>query len=331
MQQTNVLLVYGGGGSEHEVSLVSSNRLKDSLSKFKGEFQTLSVEIGKDGIWRADGIQGELTFNKDFVYGAKKFKVDVVVPCIHGYPGETGDIQSMLEILKIPYIGCKSEASLACFNKITSKLWFNALGIPNTPFIFLNDQGEKSIASAKGFFHLHKTVFIKASSQGSSVGVYKATNETELMEGIKNAFQYSAYILIEKAIKGRELEISAYEHQGTLNTSYPGEIILGEKFYTYEEKYSNDSVTTTDIQAKGLSDTIVKQMQEYAKTAFVGLKLRHLSRIDFFLEGNQIYLNEINTFPGLTPISMFPKMLEANGHNFDEFLKEAILGALSGK
>lgn len=324
MSSKNVLLVYGGGGTEHEVSLVSSNRLKNSLETFKGEYTTLSVEIGKDGIWRAHGTPGEINSKQEFVFGDKKFKVDIVVPCIHGYPGETGDLQSYLELLKIPYIGCGSEASKLAFNKVSTKLWFDALGIPNTPYIFIHEITAESINQVKQFLSQHKKVFVKASSQGSSVGVYPLEEQSQTEEILKKAFTYSDFVLIEKGLVARELEISAYEYQGKLHVSYPGEIICPSKFYSYEEKYSQQSETQTHIKADGLTDQVVQEIQRYAIKAFRGLKLRHLSRIDFFLDGNQIYLNEINTFPGLTPISMFPKMLEANGHNFDEFLREAL-------
>jgi D-alanine-D-alanine ligase len=192
----------------------------------------------------------------------------------------------------------------------------------------LNDQNPSSVKKAQDFLTQYGKVFIKASSQGSSVGVYPAASNDELNQAIEKAFKLSPYILIEKAIKGRELEISAYEFKGQLQLSYPGEIVCPDKFYSYEEKYSNNSVTETHIKAQGLTDKNVQDLKAFAKAAFIGLKLRHLSRIDFFLEGENIYINEINTFPGLTPISMFPKMMEAQGHDFDEFLSETITNTL---
>jgi D-alanine-D-alanine ligase len=130
--------------------------------------------------------------------------------------------------------------------------------------------------------------------------------------------------LIEKRLHPRELELSVYEFNGKLQISYPGEIICPSKFYSYEEKYSQVSQTTTETKARDLTEEQIKTMTDYAAKLYYGLKLRHLSRIDFFLDNNQIYLNEINTFPGLTPISMFPKMMEANGHSFTEFLSQHI-------
>jgi D-alanine-D-alanine ligase len=129
---------------------------------------------------------------------------------------------------------------------------------------------------------------------------------------------------MEKRLHPRELEVSVYEYDGRLQISYPGEIICPSKFYSYDEKYSLASQTTTETKASNLTPEIVKTITEYSTKLYYGLKLRHLSRIDFFLDGQTIYLNEINTFPGLTPISMFPKMMEANGHSFKTFLAQQI-------
>lgn len=327
MNTINVLLLWGGGGTEHEVSGVSVKHIESSLAKSK-EFKIHLVEISKQGEWLYLNEPGFITSIKEFKSKNYTFKIDVAIPCIHGYPGETGELPALFELFKIPFIGCNAEASINAFNKITTKLWFDALNIPNTPFIFLADLSRESINKCVEFFKLHKNVFVKASNQGSSVGVYPASSEEELLEKLKLAFKYSPFVLVEKGLNARELEVSVYEYDNEVRVSYPGEIICPSKFYSYDEKYSNDSKTYTEIRAKNLNDDTVKKIQEYAKKAFLSLKLRHLSRIDFFLENDQIYLNEINTFPGQTPISMFPKMLEANGHSFDKFLTQAIYNSL---
>jgi D-alanine-D-alanine ligase len=248
----------------------------------------------------------------------------VAIPCIHGYPGETGDIQSYFEMIGLAYIGCNSETSKMCFNKITTKLWATALGVANTPYFFLSDLSEENLAQAKAFHALHGDVVIKASNQGSSVGCYLVEKDKDPLETIKKAFTYSPFVLIEKRMFPREIEVSVYEYHGKLQISYPGEIVCPSKFYSFEEKYSQTSLTTTETKAKNLTKENVKTITEYSTKLYHGLKLRHLSRIDFFLDGNEIYLNEINTFPGLTPISMFPKMMEANGHSFTTFLSQLI-------
>ena len=314
MSQKNVLLLCGGGSTEHDVSLVSVKHIRECLSQIPNVNLT-TVEITKSGDWLDESGQ-------KFTLEAKKF--DVAIPCIHGYPGETGDIQSYFEMIGLAYIGCNSETSKMCFNKITTKLWATALGVANTPYFFLFDLSEDNLAKAKAFHALHGDVVIKASNQGSSVGCYLVEKDKDPLETIKKAFTYSPFVLIEKRMFPREIEVSVYEYDGKLQISYPGEIVCPSKFYSFEEKYSQTSLTTTETKAKNLTEENVKTITEYSTRLYHGLKLRHLSRIDFFLDGNQIYLNEINTFPGLTPISMFPKMMEASGHSFTIFLSQLI-------
>lgn len=307
----NVLLICGGGGSEHEVSLVSVKHIQDCLKNVPG-INVTTLEMTKSG--------DLTTYLKDFK------KADFVIPCIHGYPGETGDLQSLLEMIGVPYLGCNSETSKMCFNKITTKLWATALGVANTPYFFLSDLTTENVEKAKGFCALHGDVVIKASNQGSSVGCYLVEKGHDPLETIQKAFSFSPFVLIEKRMFPREIEVSVYEFDGKLQISYPGEIICPSKFYSFEEKYSAGSATTTETKAPNLTAAQVKTITEYSAKLYHGLKLRHLSRIDFFLDGGQIYLNEINTFPGLTPISMFPKMMEANGHSFKEYLSQHING-----
>ena len=325
MKNTNIMLLAGGQSSEHDVSLVSSQYLESNLKAIPG-FQVTKVIIGKDGIFRnSDNESVEINFKKQLISSSGKIlNLDYVVPCIHGFPGETGDIQSWLEMIGLPYLGCRSEASKICFNKISTKLWFDALGIPNTPYLFLNSMTDYEKAVA--FLKEHKNLFIKASSQGSSIGCYPAHNESELKIAVEKAFGFSDQVVIEIHVSPRELEVAAYEFKGEIHTTLPGEIVVPKgKFYSFDEKYAQNSETTTDIVAKNVSVEVQEKIREYAKRAFTGLKLRHLSRIDFFYtDDGKIYLNEINTFPGMTPISMFPKMLINHGHSFQEFLEENI-------
>jgi D-alanine-D-alanine ligase len=323
----NILLLFGGGGTEHEISTISSKYIEKTIDEI-GIYNIIKVEIGKDKVFRRVDSNDttielvELNSKRQLV-GKQILDIHFVIPCIHGPPGETGEIQNYLELISMPYLGCTPESSMICFNKVSSKLWFSALKIPNTPFVFLSSLNEKNIA--RDFFNIHKKVFVKASSQGSSVGCYQVTEIDSLNEALENAFKFSPYILIEKMLEARELEISVYEYEGKIITTVPGEIICPNKFYSFEEKYDQNSKTTTEVVAKGLSDSIISQMREYAIKAFVSLKLRHLSRIDFFYtKDNELYLNEINTFPGMTPISMFPKMMENHGHSFKSFLSVII-------
>ncbi len=333
MTKTTILLLCGGGSSEHEVSLVSANYLQQQLA-LTAEFDVIRVEMKKDG-WFSEKNElvyldtNSATLNSD----SSVKKIDFVVPCIHGYPGETGDIQSMLELAGIPYLGCGPEASSNSFNKITSKLWYDALGIPNTPYLFLTENDHIAHKKALEAFDKWGKVFVKAARQGSSVGCYKVTNKNELATAINAAFGYSEQVLVEKAVKPRELEVAAYEIEGELFISKPGEIIApADAFYTYEEKYSSSSHSTTEVEAKDLTEGQLALIRTSAEKVFTHMKLRHLSRIDFFLtEEGEVYLNEVNTFPGMTPISMFPKMLENNGHTFSKFLAQCVFSSLTPK
>ncbi len=330
MTNTTILLLCGGGSAEHEVSLISANFLQQQL-ELTPEFSVVRVTMEKDGWYTNEGKLVYLDTNSGTLNTEQEsIKLDFVVPCIHGYPGETGDIQSMLELSGIPYLGCGPEASTNSFNKITSKLWYDALGIPNTPYIFLSENNQQSFESSKQALEQWGTVFVKAARQGSSVGCYKVSEEALLQKALNDAFSYSDQVLVEQAVKPRELEVAAYQLNGELFITKPGEIKAPEDaFYTYEEKYSEASHSTTDVEATNLTEEQQEMIRASSEKVFTQMRLRHLSRIDFFLTPDgKIYLNEVNTFPGMTPISMFPKMLEHNGHKFSEFLADCVRNSL---
>lgn len=326
MAPKTVLLLYGGGGPEHEVSILSAKYIYDSLSLIE-DFTVFQVEICKDQIWRRKGPNCnevcELHNDRKLIINGQELEIDFIIPCIHGPPGETGDIQSIFEMIKLPYLGCGPEASKICFNKITSKLWLSSLNIPNTPYTFLSSINE--LDKAIQAFQKWGTIFIKPASQGSSVGCYMVTSLDHLEYTLIEAFKYSPYVLIEKSLVGRELEVSVYQYEGKLHVSDPGEIICPTSFYSYEEKYAKSSQTKTVIKASNLDKQIIQDIKDYTAKSFRQLKLRHLARVDFFYSNDgEVYLNELNTFPGMTPISMFPKMMENNGHKFSSFLENII-------
>lgn len=312
----NILFLKGGGGEEHSVSLVTADFLKNQIPS---HYNCIEIEVDKDFNWNLGGKSAELNFKHELKAGDESYSIDLVIPCFHGYPGETGHIQAYLEMIGIPYIGCNNEASLICFNKVVTKLWLEKLGVPITPFMILNSTDDQKEQREK-FFEEYGSVFVKASNQGSSVGCYPVQNKADLDSKIQEAFNFSSFVLVEKLITPRELEISVYDYEGKVHTSWPCEINCPDKFYSYEEKYSDSSNTQTILQAE-LPDDIVGQIQKAAKKAFNGLNLREFCRMDFFYADGEIYLNEINTFPGMTPISMFPKMIEADGLKFEDFIK----------
>lgn len=328
MNKIQVLLLCGGGGSEHDVSLRSANFIEQELHKL-AHVEVTRVEIKADRWQRSDGVDCAFALDRQLRTADGAITIDFVIPCIHGFPGETGDIQSLLDLAGVPYLGCGAEASKLCFNKISTKLWLNALGIPNTPFVFLTDDSAASMATAQQALAQWGKVFVKASSQGSSVGCYAAATAEELTQAIHDAFKFSAQVLIEQALKPRELEIAVYQYGDSLIATRPGEICVPQdRFYSYEEKYSAASHTTTSLIPQGVSEQQIQRMQQYALKAFTQLNLRHLSRVDFFLtDDGQIYMNEINTFPGMTSISMFPQMMQHHGHQFSDYLAQIIPNA----
>lgn len=333
MNQFNLLLISGGGGSEHEISLLSAKFLADSLAK-STQFNVINLVLDKNGQYTDQaGECCEITNTRELRFldvQKASINIDYAIPCLHGYPGETGDIQSYFELIKLPYLGCQPEASRNCFNKITAKMWFSALNIPNTEYLFFHHLDDAAIVQAQSALERWGSLFIKAASQGSSIGCYKVDNQSQLSGYLEQAFGFSDYVLLEKTIKAREIEIAVYEYDGQVIATLPGEIICEEDtFYTYDEKYAADSHANTHVVAK-LDKAVATQIQDYAIAAFKGMKLRHLSRIDFFLtHENEILLNEINTFPGLTPISMFPKMLMNYGHDFSDYLAKTILSQIA--
>lgn len=325
----NLLLIYGGGGTEHEVSIISANYLKTQIDNSK--YNIVDVEINHEGIWKHYSDTVEINFNGDFVVNGKVvFKVDIVIPCLHGFPGETGDLQSYLEMIKIPYIGCNSETSKNCFNKITTKLWLDSHQVQTTPFMAINSASEDELKKVTQFYQTHGELFIKASNQGSSVGCFPLKDEAEISDTVVAALALSPYVVVEKNIEGRELEVSVFSYNDKVHATVPGEIICPNKFYSYDEKYADNSDTKTMIEAADLSQEQIDEIHNMAIKAYEVLKLRHLSRIDFFLtKSGEIFINEINTFPGMTPISMFPKMMENYGVKFKDFLDQVLKQSLS--
>ncbi len=329
MSKLNVLLLCGGGSDEHKISLISAGYIQSRLET-QPNINLKKLELDSKGQYSdAQGNVFQITHEGYLQHKSNNelnWNIDFVIPCFHGFPGETGDIQSFLTLHNLPFLGADAESSVYCFNKVTAKQWFTSLGIPNTPYLFLSECTNVSVKTAEDAFDEWGSVFIKASNQGSSVGCYKIENKSDIADTLAQAFKYSSYVLVEKTIVARELEVAVYERDGEVVATLPGEIICDKNtFYDFDEKYAKNSKARTDIKAKNLSKEITDKIRSLAIKAFVGMKLKHLARIDFFLTNdNKILLNEINTFPGMTPISMFPKMLENNGDDFTEFLLNTI-------
>ncbi len=200
----------------------------------------------------------------------------------------------------------------------------------NSPYIIIPKDTKEYRKKALDFFDSCNDVYVKAASQGSSIGCYHVTDRDDLIDSLVEAFMYSSSVVIEKTIHHRELEVAVYELNGELRATTPGEVIIPENvFYTFDEKYSKSSSTVTTLEPD-LPKTILDEIRSLAKEAFNMLSLRHLSRVDFFLtDDNKLIINEINTFPGMTSISLFPKLLQHNGDNMLEFLEYVIADAIN--
>ncbi len=315
----NILLIKGGGSTEHEISLISAQYIKDQINS--NEFHVVDVEIDKNFTWRHQGEICQLNFDRTLQTTHKKIKIDIAIPCIHGFPGETGDIQSFFELIKLPYLGCNPETNTLCFNKLATKVWLEKVGVPTSPFMQLHNAKDESLQTAETFLKEHHVVYVKATNQGSSVGCYRCQTTQELKQACKEAFEYSPFVIIEKEIKGREVEVSAFEYENKLHITLPGEIECPSQFYSYEEKYNKNSETKTHVEAPNLNQEVLQKINKYAFRACQSLKVRHLSRLDFFVtESDEVILNEINTFPGHTKISMFPMMMENYGVKYSDFI-----------
>ena len=268
-------------------------------------------------------------------------KLDVVFPVLHGLYGEDGTIQGLLELLKKPYVGCKVLASSLGMDKAYTKMIFEMAGLEQAKYEYLKvynkDEG-KYIYVDKKFNerifesneilklinnNLKYPMFIKPSNSGSSVGINKANNEEELAKYIKYASDFDNKILIEEGIDGRELECAVLGNEDVI-ASCVGEIKPADDFYSYDAKYKNEK-SKIRIPAN-IDNEIAEKIRIYAVRAFKAIDGRGLARVDFFLENNtnRVFINEINTLPGFTNISMYPKLFEQSGIMYKDLIDKLI-------
>lgn len=322
-------IIYGGISTEHEVSIMSAKSVISNLNKEK--YKIKELYINKYGKW-FEIIDGKKEEIYNLIWVLKD--LDIAFPVLHGIGGEDGTIQGMLEILGIPYVGCGVFASSVGMDKIYTKILFEKAEIPQTPYVYVKNIKDNYVIINEKFdeeeFEIKKItdkikfpMFVKPSNSGSSVGVKKATNIEELKLAIENAGHYDNKILIEQGIDGKEVECAVLD-VGEPIASTVGEIQSAEEFYSYDAKYNN-SESKTIIPAK-IEKKQIEEIKRLAIKAFKIIDGRHLSRVDFFIEKetNKIYINEINTMPGFTQISMCPKLFEAVGIKYSELLDKLI-------
>ncbi len=337
-------VIFGGMSTENEVSVQSAFSILQNLDKQK--YDIYPIYIGKEGTWYSyqgsfDKIEfGEPLDEIEKIEDVVKYLkgLDVVFPVLHGLYGEDGTIQGLLELLKIPYVGCGILASSVGMDKVYTKILFEKIGLMQAKYEYVKKVKEDYIYIDKQFQekrmcleeivtiisqNLAFPVFVKPSRSGSSVGVKKAKNKEELKENIQYAACFDSKILIEEAIVGKEVECAVMGKEDVI-ASCVGEIKSAEEFYSYDAKYKNEA-SRTQIPAT-ISKEKEKEIQESAIKAFKVIDGKGLSRVDFFVEDStqKVYINEINTLPGFTNISMYPKMMEASGVPMKELLDRII-------
>lgn len=322
MGKTNLGIIFGGTSTEHEVSVKSGQAIVKHINREK--YNVFPIYIDKNGDWY-EYEKHEIKNIVEYLKG-----LDVVFPILHGKYGEDGSIQGMLEMLGIKYIGNKLLASSIAMDKAYTKIIMDKANIDQAKYIYIKfENGEykrigKDLEEQKVNINkiiklvkkeLKFPVFVKPSNYGSSVGISKANNSKQLIEAIKLAGKLDRKILIEESIVGKEIECAVLGGK-EVKASCTGQIIPSEDFYTYDAKYKKESklIIPSKIDCE-------RNVQKIAIKAFKAIDGNGLARVDFFVtEDNKIYFSEINTIPGFTSVSMFPKLWEASGIGFTEIL-----------
>ena len=346
MEKIKVGVIFGGQSTEHDVSVVSGSSVIKNLSKEK--YEIYPIYISEKGEWfhyikPAQDIDifeiGEQP--KELEKISNEFetlkKQDIIFPVLHGLYGEDGTIQGLLELLKVPYVGCKVLASGICMDKVYAKMIFEKANINQAKAVVVNTKNGYTYVDEE-LNHISTTieeickivneklkypVFVKPSNSGSSVGVSKAENDEELKNSIQEAAKYDKEILIEQGINGKEIECAVLG-MDDVKASCVGQILSADEFYDYDSKYKNAESKT--IIPADVSKEISEKIRKTAIKAFKAVKGSGLARVDFFVdkETDEIYLNEINTMPGFTNISMYPKLWENCGLTYSKLLDRLI-------
>ena len=344
MEKKKLGVIFGGMSTENEVSVVSAQSILNNLDREK--YEVFPIYIDKQGNWfkyiETDEKRefGEEVKNIEKIDNIIEYlkKLEIIFPVLHGLYGEDGTIQGLFELLKIPYVGCKVLASSVGMDKVYTKIVFEKAGLNQTPYVYVRKYKENYIYVDKNFNEtivsiekladivvekLKFPMFIKPSNSGSSVGVRKAQTEKELIEAIEYAAKFDKKILIEQGIIGKEVECAVLGNEDVI-ASCVGEIKAADEFYSYDAKYKNEE-SKTEIPAN-IEEEISNKIRKQAITAFKSIDGKGLSRVDFFIENgtNRIIINEINTMPGFTNISMYPKMFDKSGIKYKELLTKLI-------
>ncbi|HOQ14021.1 MAG TPA: D-alanine--D-alanine ligase family protein [Bacillota bacterium] len=355
MRKKTVCCIFGGNSTEYEVSLQSVTGVLNNIDRNRYDIITIGVtrdgkfylydgpeEKIKDDTWCTSDYITPVLFdpsNSDapfaFVTGGevRRLHVDCIFPVVHGKNCEDGTLQGMFSLAGVPYVGCGCTASAVCMDKATAKLILSTCGIPQAKYLcFTADEiarGADTLYDAVEEV-LSYPVFVKPSAAGSSVGVTKVKSRADLPAALRCAAEHDSKVLVEEYIEGREVEIAVlHEPDGTLIASECGEIDPGSEFYDYAAKYIND--TAKYYVPARINKSTQEKIAAVAKKIFTALGCRGFARIDFFVRGHgdaeEVIFNEINTIPGFTPISMYPRLMEYSGVPYGELITRLIEGA----
>lgn len=354
MEKLKLGVIFGGMSTEHDISIVSGSSVLKNLNKEKyditpiyidenGEWYNYEKDLNEIEILKVGEQPTELKKLENPMEALKN--MDIVFPVLHGLYGEDGTIQGLFELLKVPYVGCRVLGSCVCMDKVYTKIILEKAGINQAKYVYVrkfNDKyvlvdeqfNERVLALDETAKEVEKVVglpaFVKPSNSGSSVGINKAKTIDELKDAIEYASKFDNKILVEENINGREVECAVIGNE-EVDASCVGEILPAEDFYSFDAKYKN-SESRVVIPAE-LDKEISESIRKTAIKAFKAVDGKGLSRVDFFVERetNKIYLNEINTMPGFTTISMYPQLWGECGKTYSELLDELIKNAYNFK
>jgi D-alanine-D-alanine ligase len=341
--QTTLVVIFGGQSAEHDVSCVTAAHVLRAARPHN--YTTVAIGVSTDGTWHQpllaqlphggidpSAIPDQLiaagpSSSPDALLTFDPSQRVVIFPLIHGPLGEDGTLQGMLEMMNVPYVGSGVLSSAVAMDKAMAKTVFAQFGIPQVRYeVLREDQISQStlvtIATSLGY-----PMFVKPANMGSSVGVSKVTDIGEFHTAVQHAALYDEWILIEEAVVGRELEVAVLGNRSP-RASVVGEIEPGRDFYDYHDKYITDTASL-HIPAR-ITPAQSSQLQQLAIDAYQSLRCEGLARVDFFFEenGRGFLLNEINTIPGFTPISMYPKLWAASGVHYPDLIDELVQLAL---
>lgn len=339
MSKLQLAIIFGGKSTEHEISILSTQSILKYIDRSAFDIHLLKIDArGHWWLVEEKSIHTTIGTPVTLIPGVPKTKIidlnngktigalDVAFPVLHGVFGEDGTIQGYFKMVDIPFVGCDVLASSTCMDKDVTKRLLRDAGINVVPYLIAKSSRIPSATKIEQ--ELGWPVFIKPANLGSSVGVYKVKNAREYQEKIEMALTYDHKVLIEKEAVGKEVECSVLGNEEP-KASLPGEVITTTDFYDFESKYVDAESSKTQIPASIREDQIA-EVRATATKAYECMGCQGLARVDFFItEEDEVYVNEINTLPGFTNISMYPKMWEASGIEYTELLSLLIELALN--